>query len=179
MTFSIFGVSRVKLSRSCLTLRAHREFRISGHIPEATKVLIFYFVGNCPVFTSDGFLDWKECNSSASCPNNSFVSNEVYQCKVFFLYSCIPCIYVFTEFVFSLLKYHLRYTYICIRFYLQIRFALATITQEIKCRFSQCGMYNFKRKGFIIIIKCFITYIMFSIHIKYDMLCCIVILFYS
>nr|XP_022338347.1 uncharacterized protein LOC111133907 isoform X2 [Crassostrea virginica] len=36
--------------------------------------------GNCPVFTSDGFLDWKPCNiSEASCPKSSYVSNEVYK----------------------------------------------------------------------------------------------------
>lgn len=52
---------------------------------EATKLLIFHSVGNCPVFTSDGFLDWKPCNiSEASCPNSSYVSNEVYKCKTFF-----------------------------------------------------------------------------------------------
>ena len=37
MTFSIFGVSRVNLSRSCLTLRAHREFCISGQNSSTTR----------------------------------------------------------------------------------------------------------------------------------------------
>ena len=43
---------------------------------------ILYFVGFCPIFTSDGYLDWKQCNNSEpSCPNRSYVSNEVYKCK--------------------------------------------------------------------------------------------------
>nr|XP_022338667.1 uncharacterized protein LOC111134133 isoform X1 [Crassostrea virginica] len=36
--------------------------------------------GNCPFFTSGGYFDWKSCNSSApSCPNSSYVTNEVYK----------------------------------------------------------------------------------------------------
>ncbi|XP_078336204.1 uncharacterized protein LOC111133377 isoform X3 [Crassostrea virginica] len=36
--------------------------------------------GNCPMFTSDGYLDWKPCNiSEAFCPNSSYFSNEVYK----------------------------------------------------------------------------------------------------
>ena len=43
---------------------------------------VFYFTGNCPMYTSDGYLDWKPCNiSDLSCPNSSYVSNEVYKCK--------------------------------------------------------------------------------------------------
>ncbi|XP_078336214.1 uncharacterized protein LOC144626346 isoform X2 [Crassostrea virginica] len=36
--------------------------------------------GNCPMYTSDGYLDWKPCNiSDLSCPKSSYVSNEVYK----------------------------------------------------------------------------------------------------
>lgn len=36
--------------------------------------------GNCPIFTSKGFIDWKPCNISMSiCPNTSYVSDEVYR----------------------------------------------------------------------------------------------------
>lgn len=38
--------------------------------------------GNCPIFTSKGFIDWKPCDMSMStCPNTSYVSDEVYKCK--------------------------------------------------------------------------------------------------
>lgn len=36
--------------------------------------------GNCPIFSSKRFIDWKPCNISMStCPNSSFISNEVYK----------------------------------------------------------------------------------------------------
>nr|XP_022344810.1 uncharacterized protein LOC111137587 isoform X2 [Crassostrea virginica] len=36
--------------------------------------------GNCPIFTSDGFIDWKPCHTSISkCPNTSYVSDKVYK----------------------------------------------------------------------------------------------------
>lgn len=36
--------------------------------------------GYCPIFTYKGFIDWKECNISIpTCPNVSYVSNEVYK----------------------------------------------------------------------------------------------------
>lgn len=39
--------------------------------------------GNCPIFTSKGFIDWKPCNMSlSSCPNTSYVSDDVYKCKL-------------------------------------------------------------------------------------------------
>lgn len=36
--------------------------------------------GFCPIFSRKGFIDWKSCNISApTCPNSSYVSNEVYK----------------------------------------------------------------------------------------------------
>eukprot|EP00105_Crassostrea_gigas_P004985 XP_011418407.1 PREDICTED: uncharacterized protein LOC105321698 [Crassostrea gigas] len=36
--------------------------------------------GNCPIFSSKGFIDWKPCNiSTSTCPNTTYVSNEVYK----------------------------------------------------------------------------------------------------
>lgn len=44
----------------------------------------FFLLDNCPIFTHDGFIDWKPCDKSKPpCPNSSFVSNEVYKCKCF------------------------------------------------------------------------------------------------
>ena len=68
------------------TTMKYKQRKLSNifSISWATKILMFYCAGNCPVFTSDGFLDWKPCNiSEASCPNSSYVSNEVYKCKTF------------------------------------------------------------------------------------------------
>ena len=43
---------------------------------------LFSFLGNCPIVTEKGYLDWKPCNVSINgCPDTHFVSNEVYQCK--------------------------------------------------------------------------------------------------
>lgn len=36
--------------------------------------------GYCPIFRDDGFINWKHCNTSApTCPNSSYLSNEVYR----------------------------------------------------------------------------------------------------
>nr|XP_022338666.1 uncharacterized protein LOC111134132 isoform X4 [Crassostrea virginica] len=41
--------------------------------------------GNCPIITSDGYLDWRACDSSdSSCPNHSYVSDEVYKFSLCF-----------------------------------------------------------------------------------------------
>lgn len=40
------------------------------------------FSGFCPIFTNEGFIDWKPCNKSISiCPNISYFSDDVYKCK--------------------------------------------------------------------------------------------------
>lgn len=46
-------------------------------------MVYFFFVGNCPMLTTDDYIDWKPCTKilETSCPNSSFVSNEVYKCK--------------------------------------------------------------------------------------------------
>ena len=35
------------------------------------------------MLTTDDYIDWKPCTKilETSCPNSSFVSNEVYKCK--------------------------------------------------------------------------------------------------
>lgn len=51
--------------------------------------------GNCPIFSSKGFIDWKPCNISMStCPNTSYVSDEVYKCMFccLFKHSDIMCV---------------------------------------------------------------------------------------
>lgn len=41
-----------------------------------------FTTGNCPIFSTKGFIDWKPCDMSMStCPNSSYVSDEVYKCK--------------------------------------------------------------------------------------------------
>ncbi|XP_048752248.2 uncharacterized protein LOC125663875 [Ostrea edulis] len=36
--------------------------------------------GHCPIFTDDGYIDWKQCNTSMStCPNSTYISDEVYK----------------------------------------------------------------------------------------------------
>lgn len=36
--------------------------------------------GFCPIFRSDGYIAWKACNTSEStCPNRTYLSNEVYE----------------------------------------------------------------------------------------------------
>lgn len=45
------------------------------------------FTGFCPIFTNKGFIDWKPCNISIpTCPNISYVSDEVYKCKCIIIY---------------------------------------------------------------------------------------------
>lgn len=38
------------------------------------------FVGFCPIFTNEGYLQWSPCKDTA-CPTSSYRSDEVYQCK--------------------------------------------------------------------------------------------------
>nr|XP_022345787.1 uncharacterized protein LOC111138215 isoform X2 [Crassostrea virginica] len=41
--------------------------------------------GNCPIFTSSGYIDWKTCNlSDPTCPNISYKSDQVYKYSVCF-----------------------------------------------------------------------------------------------
>ncbi|XP_061196694.1 uncharacterized protein LOC133204970 [Saccostrea echinata] len=41
--------------------------------------------GQCPIFTNDGFIDWQSCNTTIpTCPNSSYVSNEVYKFPICF-----------------------------------------------------------------------------------------------
>ncbi|XP_048752250.2 uncharacterized protein LOC130046343 [Ostrea edulis] len=36
--------------------------------------------GQCPIFTDDGYIDWKQCNTSMpTCPNSTYISDEVYK----------------------------------------------------------------------------------------------------
>lgn len=57
---------------------------------------ISLFKGFCPIFTSNGYIDWKPCNmSDPNCPNISYKSDQVYKCM--FL--------LFTSYV---RNYHLR-----------------------------------------------------------------------
>lgn len=47
-------------------------------------IIYYIFLGNCPIFNEDGFIDWKPCDKTKPpCPNSSFVSEEVYNCKCY------------------------------------------------------------------------------------------------
>lgn len=51
--------------------------------------VFFFFKGNCPIVTEKGFLHWDPCNESLpGCPDNHYLSNEVYKCKKWPEFEC-------------------------------------------------------------------------------------------
>lgn len=81
----------------------------------------FNSVGNCLMFTTDGYFDWKPCNiTEKSCPNTAYISNEIYKCKTFILsvFHSVFLMYSQNMIMFTPKIRNLRCTYICIWFYL-------------------------------------------------------------
>lgn len=77
-----------------------------------------YFIplDNCPIFNEDGFIDWKPCDKTKPpCPNSSFVSDEVYNCKCYictddYISNIWSAVYQQGNTVHFVLKYD-KYTY--------------------------------------------------------------------